>query len=79
MKIKMEYNKEHAWKMVDYFGASLASLTELLDRYGYTLITCNLSGVNAFFCKQRGSIQIHNLSTTGIVPVNIQHMPKGHP
>jgi len=82
MKIKIGYNEEHAWKMDDYFGASLGSLTELLDRYGYTLITCNLSGVNAFFVnkEEASKFTIYPPQVLYQSPrYYIQHMPKGHP
>jgi hypothetical protein len=82
MRVKMEYDERHVWQMDDYFGASLGSLTELLDRHGYTLVTCNLSGVNAFFVNK---IETSKLT---IYPPEIlyqparyylQHMPNGHP
>ena len=46
----MPYNESHIWKKDDYYGASLMSLVELLDKYEYQLICCNAAtGVNAFF------------------------------
>jgi FkbM family methyltransferase len=38
-----------AWDGTDHFGASLASLTALGRRKGYTLVGTNSTGVNAFF------------------------------
>jgi hypothetical protein len=49
LQVVMPYDKNHVWQRDDYYGASLASMVELFDRHGYTLICCNLSGVNAFF------------------------------
>ena len=48
---KMEYDENHKWRCDDYFGASLASFNDLFDGYGYTLICCNFSGINAFFIR----------------------------
>ncbi|HJR14535.1 MAG TPA: hypothetical protein VJ833_11625 [Rhodanobacteraceae bacterium] len=39
------------WTGDDYQGASLSSFVSLLEPLGYHLITCNLSGVNAFFVR----------------------------
>jgi hypothetical protein len=48
---KIEYDKAHRWERDDYFGASLASFNELFSGFGYTLVCCNCSGVNAFFIR----------------------------
>src|SRR5208337_3954514 len=48
---KMEYDEDHKWRYDDYFGASLASFNDLFNGYGYTLICCNFSGINAFFIR----------------------------
>jgi hypothetical protein len=45
---RIAYDETHTWKSDDYYGASLKSLADLLGRYGYTLVCCNTSGVNAF-------------------------------
>lgn len=39
------------WTGDDYQGASLSSFVNTLKPFGYHLITCNLSGVNAFFVR----------------------------
>lgn len=39
------------WNGDDYQGASLCCFVKLLKEAGYTLLTCNLSGVNAFFVR----------------------------
>lgn len=52
VKFKIDYDPNHNWKYDDYFGASLASFTELFQSYGYILVCCNShSGANAFFVK----------------------------
>jgi hypothetical protein len=50
------------WQGDDYQGASLMSLSEALRPMGYTLITCGLSGVNAFFVRDSDSVLFPSLS-----------------
>lgn len=45
----MNYAEQHEWASDDYYGATLQSWVDLL--HGYTLVSCNLSGVNAFFVR----------------------------
>jgi len=81
MRVKMEYDEGHVWKGSDYFGASLASLTELLDRRGYTLVTCSLSGVNAFFVdKEEASNFTIYAPEVLYQPARyyLQYIPNGH-
>lgn len=47
----MVYNETHEWGYDDYFGASLQSWVEVMVSHGYSLVACNLSGVNAFFVR----------------------------
>ena len=50
----MPYLPNYEWHTGQPFGASLASWTDLLDQYGYTLVECSSSGVNAFFVQDGG-------------------------
>src|SRR5436190_5930337 len=45
------YDPTARWDGTDYFGASLLALKNLGDSKGYTLITCDSGGVNAFFVR----------------------------
>jgi hypothetical protein len=45
------YSDNHVWKEDIYFGASLRSYDELFTKHGYTLVACNLMGINAFFVR----------------------------
>jgi hypothetical protein len=45
----IDYNPTHEWEQDDYYGATLQSWVDALQ--GYTLVSCNLSGVNAFFVR----------------------------
>ena len=47
----VKYDKDFVWKGTSYFGASLASLAALAERKGYSLVGCNITGVNAFFVR----------------------------
>jgi hypothetical protein len=47
----MPYKEGHQWQLDTNWGASLAAYVALFQRYGYTLVACSLSGVNAFFVQ----------------------------
>lgn len=49
LEVSIEYDPAHVWSGDDYHGASLAAFVAALRPLGYTLVTCNISGVNAFF------------------------------
>ena len=48
-RLEMAYAPDHSWAYDDYYGASLQSWVDRLT--DYTLVCCNLSGVNAFFVR----------------------------
>ncbi|MEM7724984.1 MAG: FkbM family methyltransferase [Cyanobacteria bacterium P01_A01_bin.45] len=48
----MDYNETHIWEKDDCFGVSLKFLEVNLDKKGYYLVGCNISGVNAFFVRK---------------------------
>ena len=47
----MPYDDNHSWDLSNYWGASLNSFAMLFESHGYTLVCCNLTGVNAFFIR----------------------------
>lgn len=49
LEVSIAYDPAHVWSGDDYHGASLAAFVSALTPLGYTLVTCNISGVNAFF------------------------------
>ena len=49
---EVAYNEQHTWAQDDYMGVSLQSWVNLLSSYQYTLITCDISGVNAYFVRK---------------------------
>jgi hypothetical protein len=49
--IGVPYDATRMWDGTKYFGASLKAFDNLLKVKGYTLIYCDVKGVNAFFVK----------------------------
>lgn len=47
----MSLDEAHSWQGDDYFGSSLQAWVDLLEKWNYTLVCCNLSGTNAFFVR----------------------------
>ena len=43
------YDENGGWDGTNYFGASLLSYTKLLNKFGYSLVSTETQGVNAFF------------------------------
>jgi hypothetical protein len=48
---KAEYHATRVWNGTAYFGASLKAYEDLGRRRGYSLVGCDLCGVNAFFVR----------------------------
>lgn len=48
----MRYNEHHSWVGNDYFGASLQAWVDATNAHKYSLVSCNLSGENAFFVSE---------------------------
>jgi len=55
LDINIKYNKNHIWDYSDYLGCSLQCYTNLFIKHNYTLISCNLPGINAFFVRNEYS------------------------
>jgi len=51
-RLTIQYDAEHIWDLDDYQGASLQAFVDLLRPKGYRLVSCNSSGVNAFFVRE---------------------------
>lgn len=47
----IKYNPNQVWDRTNYMGASLLALKRLGDKNGYTLVSCDNLGVNAFFVR----------------------------
>jgi hypothetical protein len=50
LELSIRYDASHVWAGDDYQGSSLMALVEA-TRSRYTLLTCGMSGVNAFFVR----------------------------
>jgi hypothetical protein len=46
-----KYDPQFVWDLTDYYGASLKSLELLMSNRGYSLVGCNITGLNAFFVR----------------------------
>jgi hypothetical protein len=51
IKWRIKYNPSHRWDFSDYQGASLQDFVDVMSASGYTLVCCNITGVNAFFVR----------------------------
>jgi hypothetical protein len=51
INIAQRYNPEHRWNGTDYGGSSLEAITKVAASKGYSLVGCNIVGVNAFFVR----------------------------
>ena len=58
LALSMGYEPLHVWANDDYYGCSLMALVEAM-RSRYTLLTCSMSGVNAFFVRDDLAHQFH--------------------
>lgn len=67
IRIVMDYNPNHSWSGDDYYGSSLQSWVDLLSKY--TLICCNITGVNAFFVREDLCSQFP------LYPINMLYQP----
>jgi hypothetical protein len=47
----VRYDPNGRWDGTNYFGASLLSFVKLTQKHGYTLVYCNVIGVNCFFVR----------------------------
>ena len=47
------YDPNRVWNGSDYFGASLTAWCSLFEKFHYTLVCCNVNGVNAFFVNNK--------------------------
>jgi len=52
VSLTIRYADDHVWDETDYSGSSLQAIVDLFSKFGYSLVTCNIPGVNAFFVRQ---------------------------
>lgn len=51
LSIAQKYDPNFVWAKRDYTGASLAAIEKVAARKGYSLVGCNIMGINAFFVR----------------------------
>jgi hypothetical protein len=51
ISVAQQYNPSFRWSGTDYVGSSLAAVTKVAARRGYSLVGCGIAGVNAFFVR----------------------------
>ena len=51
VSLNIKYNKSHVWDYSDYMGCTLQCYTDLFEKHNYTLVCCNIPGINAFFVR----------------------------
>lgn len=66
LSFKIQYDKNHVWDYSDYMGCSLQCYVDLFSDYNYTLISCNIPGINAFFVRNEfaslfGKYSVHEI------------------
>ena len=82
-KFKIKYNKSHVWDKTDYMGCALQDYVDLFKAFNYTLICCNIPGINAFFVrneyasafKQYPVNKIYQPYRYYLSPINLGHKP----
>lgn len=52
LAVVQRYRPDHVWKGTDYFGASLSAIAKLGAEKGYQLVSCNITGLNAFLVRK---------------------------
>lgn len=79
----VKYDPQHVWDGTDYQGASLQSFADLLARFGYRLVACNLTGGNAFFVQERHAPRFadvpQSVAELFMPPDYCWFVTKGHP
>jgi hypothetical protein len=53
IRFTVDYDPSNQFDGTDYTSASLQTFYDLLDGYGYALVACNITGVNAFFVDKK--------------------------
>lgn len=51
LDFKIKYNKSHVWDYSDYMGCSLQAYHNLFTKHNYSLVCCNIPGINAFYVR----------------------------
>jgi len=82
-KSNIKYNPSHVWDGTDYTGCSLQEYVDLFTQFNYTLVSCNIPGINAFFVRNEFASAFRKYSTEEIYqpyrfylsPIAAGHVP----
>lgn len=81
LSLAVEYSDSRPWSLDDYFGASLQAFDDLVGRFGYVLVTCNLIGINAFYVLEEKAGPFPRRSIGELyqpMRLYLTPMPQGH-
>ena len=74
MEITINSNHKDGWSHDDYHGASLSYICNVLAKKGYKLVSCNITGLNAFFVN----IEFHEKCKTKDLSPHQLYMPPNY-
>jgi len=74
MKITINNNYKEDWSHDDYHGASLSYICNILAKKGYKLVSCNITGLNAFFVN----VEYHEKCKTKDLSPHQLYMPPNY-
>jgi len=81
MAISIAERTEGGWNADDHFGASLAAFDPVLRAGGYQLVTCNLTGANAFYVLASEACDLRDHDVADVwqpMRLDLMPMPSGH-
>jgi len=59
----MPYDKNYTWSQSDDTGCSIQQWVNFLEKFGYKLVCCNITGVNAFFINNKHNDKFNDIPT----------------
>ena len=72
----MPYEAEHRWDDTTYFGASLSSMVDLFESFGYAFVGIECNVVNAFFVRRE---LLERLGFPEASPESVYHFTPSFP
>lgn len=81
LAITVGYNSQRGWGQDDFFGASLQAFSDVLAKHHYTLVTCNITGANAFFVREELGHLFPSVSPAQVwrmLRLDLCPLPAGH-
>jgi hypothetical protein len=81
LNISVNFDNKRGWSRDDYFGASLDRFDQIFESHGYQLITCNITGANAFYVLKDKSdifVQRSPKEVWRQLRLDLSPLPAGH-